>query len=325
MNHVNAGREKASIQVKRRLPGRSAIGLGATVLAASMVVAGCGSGSPSSGAGGQAASTIPSPNGQSSASRADGRGGTRPGASGKISQVNATSLYVIQSAVPGGGAGGDSGGGQVTVNFTASTTFTQTSPVNAAALKVGDCVSAVARPAMTSATPSARPTANRSALTKLTATTVTITGTAGSCSRGSAPSARPTNRPRPTASPGTRGRFGGGGFGAAFGVVASLHGNGFVVAQTRTTNTSTATPSMVTVTTTGATSYQQTGAATKAALKVGQCATAIGSTDDTGAVTARSIAVSPPTNGTCGFGGFGGFRGRGGAGTQAGPGSAGAS
>jgi hypothetical protein len=68
---------------------------------------------------------------------------------------------------------------------------------------------------------------------------------------------------------------------------------------------------MVTVTTTRATTYQQTAKATKAALKVGQCATAIGSTDDTGAVTARSIAVSPPMNGACGgFGGFGGFGGR---------------
>jgi hypothetical protein len=84
---------------------------------------------------------------------------------------------------------------------------------------------------------------------------------------------------------------------------------------------STAAPATKTYTVTvgSATKYTKTGTATSSALVVGQCATARGSSDDTGAITATTIAVSAPVDGGCtaGFGGFaggpgGGFGSRGG-------------
>ena len=74
------------------------------------------------------------------------------------------------------------------------------------------------------------------------------------------------------------------------------------------------------MTVTGATTYTKTVTATSSAIKVGLCASAFGTADDTGAITAKQIQLSAPTNGTCSArlgGGFGGFP-RGGA-----PGSAG--
>jgi hypothetical protein len=53
------------------------------------------------------------------------------------------------------------------------------------------------------------------------------------------------------------------------------------------------------VTTTGTTSYTKTIAATKAAFKVGVCVTALGKSDDTGAIAATAVAVSAKQNGTC--------------------------
>ena len=73
------------------------------------------------------------------------------------------------------------------------------------------------------------------------------------------------------------------------------------------TSTRSGTTTKVTVTTTASTTYRETQAASKSALKVGLCATAIGPSDSTGAVSAKSIALSTPgANGcTTGFGGFG--------------------
>ena len=77
-----------------------------------------------------------------------------------------------------------------------------------------------------------------------------------------------------------------------------------------------ATAAPVTVDYTSSTLFTSLTAASASAVKVGVCVTAQGRTDDTGALTARAIAVSAPTNGTCqsGFGGrgFGGGRGTGG-------------
>jgi hypothetical protein len=76
-----------------------------------------------------------------------------------------------------------------------------------------------------------------------------------------------------------------------------------------------------------ATKYLKTGKATASQLTVGECATAIGSTNSIGVVTARALTVTQPTSTGCtaGFGGFGGGGGfgRGGGGTGAGAGGAG--
>jgi len=61
------------------------------------------------------------------------------------------------------------------------------------------------------------------------------------------------------------------------------------------------------VTTTATTTYTKTVSASANDLAVGQCVTAVGTADDTGAVTASFIASEPAVNGEC-TGGFGGRR-----------------
>jgi hypothetical protein len=76
------------------------------------------------------------------------------------------------------------------------------------------------------------------------------------------------------------------------------------------TGTATATPTTitVTVTTTGSTTYTAQKAAAASDVAVGECVSAFGQADDTGAVAAMSVSLRPATNGTCttGFGGAGG-------------------
>jgi len=69
------------------------------------------------------------------------------------------------------------------------------------------------------------------------------------------------------------------------------------------------TTSRKTVKVSTSTKYLKTEAGTASALRVGECATAFGSTNDIGAVTATRLSVSPATAAGCagGFGGFGGF------------------
>ena len=69
----------------------------------------------------------------------------------------------------------------------------------------------------------------------------------------------------------------------------------------------------MTVTLTATTTFTTTQSATAAAIVVGQCARAIGTADTTGAITATTLTISAPTNGTCtsGFGFRGGFGGAG--------------
>jgi hypothetical protein len=69
----------------------------------------------------------------------------------------------------------------------------------------------------------------------------------------------------------------------------------------------------VAVTLSDSTRYSQTTTATADALTVGTCVTAAGTADSVGTVTANTVVVSQPVNGSCtggfGFGGRGGFRG----------------
>ena len=62
------------------------------------------------------------------------------------------------------------------------------------------------------------------------------------------------------------------------------------------------------VTLTSTTTFTQRTTASSTDLAVGKCATAIGTADSTGAVTARSITISTPGASGC-TAGFGGFRG----------------
>ncbi len=69
-----------------------------------------------------------------------------------------------------------------------------------------------------------------------------------------------------------------------------------------------------TITLASTTTITEDETATSTAVVVGKCASAQGTADSSGAVTATSVAITNPVNGACtaGFGGFGGFGGRGG-------------
>jgi uncharacterized membrane protein len=175
--------------------------------------------------------------------------------------------------------------GQVTVNFNASTTFTNTVSATLADVTVGSCVS------VTSATGGAR-------ATNLTARTVMIT-TAGAngCAAGgfgggggfvggggASRTPNPSRQPRPSGAPGAPGNFG-----RAFGSVTALSANGFTVhGMARGSNPAIDT----TVTVNSTTTYTKSASATSSALAVGECIAALGPADDTGAVTARTIVIS---------------------------------
>jgi hypothetical protein len=97
-----------------------------------------------------------------------------------------------------------------------------------------------------------------------------------------------------------RGAFG------AFGKVTAVSGSGFTVSATvpKADASSSSTPSTeqttVTVTVDGSTTYTTDGPATPADVKVGVCLRAQGTVDSTGAVTAKTVALSTPTDGQCG-------------------------
>lgn len=141
---------------------------------------------------------------------------------------------------------------------------------------------------------------------------------------------------RPTGATGTGGddggsrggsgsRFGAGGFGVVSGQVASVSGSTIAVTVTAfpgglgrsggstanapaqtAASSPTAGSSTSTVTVTSATTFTTTAVADASAIVVGQCASAVGPADDTGAIAATQIRLSQPVDGACtaGFGGF---------------------
>lgn len=277
--------------------------------------AGCGSSSPqpaSAGTNSYGGST-----GQQGATS-----GQFPGADGKVAAVTGSTAQVQSQQ-----------NGQVAVTWTSATAFTKQVTVKLSDVKVGDCV--VATPAVSSSTSSTTPTAPATAIT---ATSVRITAPVnGTCSPagrfgtgtvrgGNGPGGSFGGQPPSGAEGGTgpqlnggtggtgRGQFRFGGFGA-FGKVTALTSNGFTVTETRPgASGSTTAPTSVAVTTTSATTFSTTAKAAASDVKVGVCVRATGKTDDTGAITASTIAVTPPVNGVCGSffraggpgGGFGG-------------------
>ncbi|QGN57974.1 hypothetical protein [Nostocoides sp. HKS02] len=264
----------------------------AIVGAAALLLAACGGGS--AGASGATTSAPSATTGQGG-----GRfgGGVFPGASGLVAAVDGTTLQV------------QGGGTQTAVTWTASTRFTSQVPAKLSDVRVGSCV--MVRSSNTGATPQP-PTVQ--------AVSVAISpSVAGTCDAGAArggrarPSGSPSGQPTGTGRPG--GARGFGGFGGAFGIVKSVSGTSFTVDATtarRSAATATATPPAVRtvqVTTTSATTYTKTIAATAKAAAVGTCVVALGKADDTGAISATSVTVRPAVNGACagvGGRGFGG-------------------
>ncbi|MHB8572142.1 MAG: hypothetical protein ACYDAY_04180 [Candidatus Dormibacteria bacterium] len=249
------------------------------VVTAGVVLAACGT-------QGAAVSSTSSPN--PSASPQARRGG----ASGQLVQVTGQTLILS-------GPNGDT-----TVNFTASTTITKTSNATLADIVAGMCIVA---------------TGSKDATGAITATNVRIAAmTAGVCvtpaggpggGAGRTGTPRPGFTPRPNATPG-----GSGGppanFGSASGSVTTVAGTAVTVQPAAGSATTVTVPSTATV------SRSQAGSVSD--LVTGECVTAAGQPDASGAIQATALIISPPTaSGTCNVGrggrggGFGGGAGGG--------------
>ncbi|MBB5157027.1 DUF5666 domain-containing protein [Saccharopolyspora phatthalungensis] len=201
------------------------------------------------------------------------------GAFGTIAAVTASAMEVQNQQ-----------SGQVTVNFTASTTFDSTVPASLSDVTVGSCVMVTAA-AGTTANPTA-PAVEISQPANNTCTRGGLFGGGGGGNQGRTSSSRqpnPSRQPSPSAgnNQGPRG---------AFGSVTAVQPNGFTVRETNPRSNQT---TDVTVTADSSTTYTRTVPADSHALAVGKCVVALGPADDTGAVTARSITISTPGPNGC--------------------------
>jgi hypothetical protein len=163
--------------------------------------------------------------------------------------------------------------------------------------------------------------ADAASATKVTAASVRVTkATDGKCEvggpggggqpGGTRPSDMPTDMPTdmPSDMPSGAPRGQRGGF--AVGEVTAVSGSGFTVASSLP-GTDGSSTTKVAVTTSDVTTYTTTTTGSASDIKVGVCLTSRGKADDTGAITATTIAISQPVDSECGFGGFGGGRGEG--------------
>lgn len=234
----------------------------ATGAVLALAVAACGS-SSSGGTGAATSSGPAAPGGQ--------RGG--PAAAGTVAAVAASSIEVQNTT-----------DGQVTVNFSGTTKFTNRIAGTLADVTVGSCVvvSGTGQP--------------------ITAKTVEVTiASAGGCGVGGGMRPQNGGASRPNRATGTPGGPGGNRNGSrAAGKVTAVSAAGFTLAEE---NRQTGAETEVTVTVDGGTSYTKAVTVDASALKVGECVTANGKTDDTGAVTATAIAISQAGANGCAAGG----------------------
>ncbi|MDQ0382929.1 DUF5666 domain-containing protein [Amycolatopsis thermophila] len=225
-----------------------------------LTLAACGSSGGSSGGGAGSASQAPSPAGNAA------RG---PAASGTIASVAASSIEVQNPS-----------SGQVTVNFSGDTRFTQRVAATLADVAKGSCavVAGTGQP--------------------ITAKTVEISPATGNgCGFGGGARSQGTRAPRPS---GTNRNNTGSGQARTAGTVTAVSATGFTVHED---NPQTGAGNDIAVTVDSSTTFTRTESATASALKVGECATADGQTDDTGTVTARTIGISQPGPDGCVTGG----------------------
>ena len=209
--------------------------------------------------------------------------GRMPGADGKVAAVDGRTAQV---------QGAD---GQVAVTWTAATSFTTEVAGTLADVKVGTCV------AVGSDDQPSGSTANSTVAAR---TVRIIARTNGSCApsmRG--PGAPDGSGPQTNGAPppgagedGARPQLR---IGGAVGEVTAVSATGFTVESVLPGKDAAGT-SAVTVTVGADTAYTKTARGRASDVEVGVCVTAMGTTDDTGAVTARTIAVSQPRDGQCG-------------------------
>lgn len=264
-------------------------------LALLLVASGCGStstaatGSASSGPSQQAAQGVPG----------GGQQGRMPGASGTIVDVSGSTMQVqgLQSD-------------QVAVTWTGRTSFTDEASGTLSDVAVGSCVMVTSDGAGSTSSSPATVTATAVRGTKATNGSCSIGGGPGGGGRPGGGSGMPGGAASGRPDGGPSGRPGGAG---VVGMVKAMTGGGFTVTSQGFGQDSGS--STVTVSTTSKTTVSRTVAATSKAVRTGLCVSARGSADDTGAVTATSVALSQPVNGACGMG-FGRPGGAGGAGGQ---------
>lgn len=209
------------------------------------------------------------------------------GVSGKVTQLAATQLQI------------NGQNGNVIVDFVGSTMVLQSQAGSLGDVAPGVCVTATGQPASSGG--------------GITATTLSVQlNMNGNCATpagfggGARPGARPSGspRPRPSGSPGA----GGGAFAAnaVRGKVTAVNGGTLTVQEVNNNNSTTI------VDVTSSTRITRLANATTSQLAVGQCVTAAGQRDASGAVQAQTLAISPPAaDGTCSTNGFGGFGGGG--------------
>lgn len=219
--------------------------------------------------------------------------GMVPGASGEVAAVSGRTAQVQNDQT-----------GQVAVSWTGDTTFTQEVDATLDAVEVGSCV--VVTTADTDDS-SAEATEVTAASVRITPASDDGCGFGGGRGAGM-PSGAPSDLPSDMPSDMPTDRAGGmpGGFGTV-GEVMAVSATGFTVAATTgppADDASAGETSEVSVTVTGDTTYTATATATAAAVEVGRCLVAQGDADDTGAVTAASVSISDPVDGSCtsGFG-----------------------
>ncbi|HET6165762.1 MAG TPA: DUF5666 domain-containing protein [Marmoricola sp.] len=263
-----------NLSTDARLARKVTVACGAVVLLLGASACGSGSNDNTTGTTG---------NGDPQTQQQSGPDNKMPGANGKVAAV-ADSTAQVQGM-----------DGQVAVTWNGTTSFTKEVTASLADVKVGDCVFVgSAGQSSAGSTPAAEVTAASVRITRKTngSCTAGMRGPGGSSGDGPQVNGTP---PQGVPSGGTRPQLRG--FGGAVGEVTAVSASGFTVSSVRPGSDST-TP--VSVTVDGSTSYTSTAKGSAADVKVGACITATGSTDDTGAVTARSIAVSQPRDGQCG-------------------------
>ena len=282
-----------AVRTERRLPrpGRAVAGRVACAIAVGVLgglLAGCGSskGTARASVASSTSTTPPEP----------------PGAAGVVAALSGSSMEVQAAQT-----------GQTTVKWTASTTFTQAQTADPSAVVVGACATVTGAPA-------ASPTA------PITARTVTVTPAdpSGSCTeagRGSGGGfgggfggggARRGGGTTGSSVPRNRGTGPNGGAGASFamGKIIAVSPGGFTLEgfrrdgrpQGRSSSTTAAPAQAISVVTDGSTTYTRVSPAGPSALAVGDCVTARGPADDTGAVTATAINIRPAGPNGCGNG-----------------------
>jgi hypothetical protein len=221
-----------------------------------------------------------------------GPDGQVPGANGKVAAVDGSTAQVQGTQ------------GQVAVTWNGSTTFTKQVTASLSDVDVGDCVLVTTDDgeASSDSTPAAEVTADAVRITEPT------DGSCGGGARG--PGGPQFDGTPPTDAPdGARPQIRG--MGGAVGEVTAISGTGFTVASLTPGSEEAMT---VTVTVDGDTTYSTMAEGAASDVEVGVCVRADGATDDTGAVTAKTIAVTPPQDGECG--GLMQFRGPGGTGSD---------